>query len=105
MSYVLGLTAPCLVGCSVCFMVLSTGMFSKQLPPRSVELQEVLVCSFLNRLRPYSDLPLLRPPEKAPQAKKLIHSSACCACQDVASTGPCNLPSIKSIHRQLFLPI
>lgn len=73
-SYVLGYTMPCLVGCSaVCFMVLSFKMFSKQLSPRSVELQEVLVCSLLNRLRIYSDLPLLRPPEKGLRAKTLIH--------------------------------
>lgn len=62
-----------LLGCSaVRFMILSPKMFSKQLSPWSVELQELLVCSFLNRLRLYSDLPLLRPPEKGLQAKTLI---------------------------------
>lgn len=77
MSYVLRFT--CLVGSSaVCFTILSPQMFSKRLPPRFVELQEVLVCSLFNRLSLYSDLPLLRPPEKGLQAKTLMHWSACC---------------------------
>lgn len=74
MIYVLGFNMPCLAGCSAeCFMILSPQMFSKPLLAWSVRLQEVLVCSFLNRLRLYSDLPLLRPPEKGLQAKILIH--------------------------------
>lgn len=62
-----GFTMPRLIGsAAVCLTILSPNMFSKQLPPWSVQLQELLVCSFLNSLWLYSVLPLLKTPRKGP---------------------------------------
>lgn len=59
---------------SLCHVRLFNSVFYVTVPSHlqwSAELQEGLVCSFLNGLSIYSDLPLLRP-EKGLQAKTLI---------------------------------